>query len=246
MEKNKNDVEKEKHQNEECGCGHCHVEHDHGKHGDEHGHSHSHGCPCCSHGDDDEEEESKYIVPRLIAGAVIFVAAFVMSKIGTVPTWAVLATSIVAYAIVGCDIVWKAAKNIIHGEVFDECFLMSISSLGAFALGEYVEAVAVMLLYQFGEWLSDLAVNRSRDSISSLMNIRPDTAHIVKNGETVDWDRPRYQRRRCFIRSFILDGAWLQHTALGSYRMEYRCRLLRQYTWSLTTSSMSSPSVPAS
>lgn len=188
MEKNKNDVEKEKHQNEECGCGHCHDEHDHGKHGDEHGHSHSHGCPCCSHGDDDEEEESKYIVPRLIAGAVIFVAAFVMSKIGTVPTWAVLATSIVAYAIVGCDIVWKAAKNIIHGEVFDECFLMSISSLGTFALGEYVEAVAVMLLYQFGEWLSDLAVNRSRDSISSLMNIRPDTAHVVKDGETVDLD----------------------------------------------------------
>lgn len=188
MEKNKNDVEKEKHQNEECGCGHCHDEHDHGKHGDEHGHSHSHGCPCCSHGDDDEEEESKYIVPRLIAGAVIFVAAFVMSKIGTVPTWAVLAASIVAYVIVGCDIVWKAAKNIIHGEVFDECFLMSISSLGAFALGEYVEAVAVMLLYQFGEWLSDLAVDRSRDSISSLMNIRPDTAHVVKDGETVDLD----------------------------------------------------------
>lgn len=184
MEKNKNDVEKEKHQNEECGCGHCHVEHDH----DEHGHSHSNGCSCCSHGDDDEEEESKYIVPRLIAGAVIFVAAFVMSKIGTVPTWAVLAASIVAYGIVGCDIVWKAAKNIIHGEVFDECFLMSISSLGAFALGEYVEAVAVMLLYQFGEWLSDLAVNRSRDSISSLMNIRPDTAHVVKDGETVDLD----------------------------------------------------------
>ena len=188
MEKNKNDVEKEKHRNEECGCGHCHDEHDHGKHGNEHGHSHSHGCPCCSHGDDDEEEESKYIVPRLIAGAVIFVAAFVMSKIGTVPTWAVLATSIVAYVIVGYDIVWKAAKNIIHGEVFDECFLMSISSLGAFALGEYVEAVAVMLLYQFGEWLSDLAVDRSRDSISSLMNIRPDTAHVVKDGETVDLD----------------------------------------------------------
>ena len=139
MEKNKNDVENEKHLNEECGCGNCHDEHCH----NEHGHSHSHGCSCCSHGDDGEEKESKYIVPRLIAGAVIFVAAFVMSKIGTVPTWAVLATSIVAYVIVGCDIVWKAAKNIIHGEVFDECFLMSISSLGAFALGEYVEAVAV-------------------------------------------------------------------------------------------------------
>ena len=184
MEKNKNDVENEKHLNEECGCGNCHDEHCH----NEHGHSHSHGCSCCSHGDDGEEKESKYIVPRLIAGAVIFVAAFVMSKIGTVPTWAVLATSIVAYVIVGCDIVWKAAKNIIHGEVFDECFLMSISSLGAFALGEYVEAVAVMLLYQFGEWLSDLAVDRSRDSISSLMNIRPDTAHVVKDGETVDLD----------------------------------------------------------
>lgn len=187
MEKNKNDVEKEKLEHEECGCGHCRDKHDHDHCHDEHGHSHSHGCSCCSHGDDDEEE-SKYIVPRLIAGAFIFIAAFVMSKIGTVPTWAVLVTSIVAYVIVGCDIVWKAVKNIIHGEVFDECFLMSVSSLGAFALGEYVEAVAVMLLYQFGEWLSDLAVDRSRDSISSLMNIRPDTAHVVKNGETVDVD----------------------------------------------------------
>ena len=178
MEKNKNDVEKEKHQNEECGCGHCHDEHDH----KEHGHSHSHGCSCCSHGDYGEEEESKYIVPRLIAGAVIFVAAFVMSKIGTVPTWAVLATSIVAYVIVGCDIVWKAAKNIIHGEVFDECFLMSISSLGAFALGEYVEAVAVMLFYQVGELFQGYAVGKSRQSISDMMDICPEYANIEEDG----------------------------------------------------------------
>ncbi len=124
----------------------------------------------------------------MIAGAVIFAVAFVLSKIDSVPSLIVLAVSSAAYLIVGYDILWKAAKNIIHGDVFDECFLMSISSLGAFALGEYVEGVAVMLLYQFGEWLSDLAVDRSRDSISSLMNIRPDTAHLVVNGETTDVD----------------------------------------------------------
>ncbi|MGN1409322.1 MAG: heavy metal translocating P-type ATPase [Eubacteriales bacterium] len=143
---------------------------------------------CCCHGENENEEEEKNIVPRLIIGAVMFISAMIVSHIGAVPGFVTLIISAAAYIVLGYDIVWKAVRNIFRGEVFDECFLMSVSSLGAFALGEYTEAVAVMLLYQIGEWLSDLAVDKSRDSISDLMNIRPDTAHVLRGEEIVPVD----------------------------------------------------------
>lgn len=157
------------------------------KHEHEHENEHEEKCcGCCCH--EHDEEESGGIVIRLIIGAVLFAAALGLSFVGSVPSFVVPIVSAAAYLTVGYDILFKAAKNIVHGDIFDECFLMSISSLGAFVLGEYAEGAAVMLLYQLGEWLSDLAVDRSRDSISSLINIRPDTAHVVRFGETVDVD----------------------------------------------------------
>ncbi len=85
---------------------------------------------------------------------------------------------IVAYLTVGADVVYEALEGIFHGDVFDEHFLMAIATIGAFAIGEYPEAVAVMFFYQIGELFSDIAVDRSRESISSLMDIRPDYANI--------------------------------------------------------------------
>ncbi|MCI8759620.1 MAG: cadmium-translocating P-type ATPase [Clostridia bacterium] len=85
---------------------------------------------------------------------------------------------IVSYIIVGLEIVWKAIRNILRGKVFDENFLMAIATLGAFAIGELPEAVAVMLFYQIGEFFQSYAVNKSRKSITSLMNIRPDFANV--------------------------------------------------------------------
>ena len=85
---------------------------------------------------------------------------------------------IVAYLTVGADVVYEALEGIVHGDVFDEHFLMAIATIGAFAIGEYPEAVAVMFFYQIGELFSDIAVDRSRESISSLMDIRPDYANI--------------------------------------------------------------------
>ncbi len=85
---------------------------------------------------------------------------------------------IVAYLTVGADVVYEALEEIVHGDVFDEHFLMAIATIGAFAIGEYPEAVAVMFFYQIGELFSDIAVDRSRESISSLMDIRPDYANI--------------------------------------------------------------------
>lgn len=87
-----------------------------------------------------------------------------------------------AYMLIGWDILWRAAVNIRHGRVFDENFLMAVATIGAIALGDYSEGVAVMLLYQIGEWFQGYAVQRSRRSISSLMDIRPDTARVLRDG----------------------------------------------------------------
>ena len=87
-----------------------------------------------------------------------------------------------AYALIGWDILWRAATGIRHGRVFDENFLMAVATIGAIALGDYSEGVAVMLLYQIGEWFQGYAVQRSRRSISSLMDIRPDTACVLRDG----------------------------------------------------------------
>ncbi len=86
--------------------------------------------------------------------------------------------SAAAYIVIGGDVVWEAIENIFHGELFDEHFLMAIATVGAFATGEYPEAVAVMFFYQIGELFSDIAVDRSRESISNLMDIRPDYANL--------------------------------------------------------------------
>ncbi|MEH6943299.1 heavy metal translocating P-type ATPase [Bacillus sp. JJ722] len=90
----------------------------------------------------------------------------------------------IAYIIVGGDVVWKAARNIVRGQVFDENFLMALATIGAFAIKEYPEAVAVMLFYQVGELFQSLAVNRSRKSISALMDIRPDYANVKVGNDT--------------------------------------------------------------
>ncbi len=89
----------------------------------------------------------------------------------------------ISYLIVGAEIVWKAIKNLIKGNVLDEHFLMAIATIGAFAIGEYPEAVAVMLFYQIGELFQDYAVDKSRKSIASLMNLRPDFANIKRKDE---------------------------------------------------------------
>lgn len=89
------------------------------------------------------------------------------------------------YLIVGWDVLWSAVRNIAHGQVFDENFLMSLATVGAYALGDYVEAAAVMLFYQIGELFQSIAVGKSRKSIAALMDIRPDSAVVLRNGEEI-------------------------------------------------------------
>lgn len=118
---------------------------------------------------------------KIIAAAVLFAVAFMLPVSGY---WR-LAVWSVAYLIVGMPIVHKAFRNIGHGQVFDENFLMTAATAGAFALGEYSEGVAVMLFYQIGELFQSYAVNKSRKSIAALMDIRPDYANIERDGKVV-------------------------------------------------------------
>ena len=127
-------------------------------------------------------DEDKKRTIRLAVGAVVYAIGMALTVFAKLPTLAELAFLIVAYVILGWDVVWQAVKNITRGQVFDEHFLMSVSTIGAFAIGEYPEAVAVMLFYQIGEFFQSLAVKRSRKSISDLMDICPDSATVKRNG----------------------------------------------------------------
>ncbi|MEG1108283.1 MAG: heavy metal translocating P-type ATPase [Oscillospiraceae bacterium] len=127
--------------------------------------------------------EEKINLTRIILAAALFITLALVPSSGTFRLIAYL----IIYILVAYDVLISAVKNILKGEVFDENFLMAIASLGAFAIGEYPEAVAVMLFYQVGELFQDLAVGKSRKSIAALMDIRPDYAHVLREGveETV-------------------------------------------------------------
>ena len=99
-----------------------------------------------------------------------------------------LAIIIVIYLALGWKIILTAVRNIFHGDVFDENFLMVVATIGAFCIGEYEEAILVLLLYRIGEFLQDRAVGKSRKAISDLMNIRPDYANVEKDGQWVKAD----------------------------------------------------------
>ena len=162
-----------------CGCGH------------EHGHSHNH-----EHG----EEEHELTVKQLIFAAVLFVLGLVAEhlpletwlpnvvKIDLIHEAICLVLYFIAFMITGKDIVIGAVSNLIHGELMDESFLMSVASIGAILLGEYEEAVAIMILYQVGEKFEDYAVDKSRDSIEEIAKLRPDHATVKIGTETREMD----------------------------------------------------------
>ncbi len=129
-------------------------------------------------------KKQKHLLARIIVAAVLFAAGGLLHLEG----WTELGVYLVCYAVIGWDIVWKAITNILHGQVFDENFLMTIATIGALILGEHSEGVAVMLFYQVGEWFQSYAVSKSRRSITSLMDIRPDYANIEQGGKLVQVD----------------------------------------------------------
>ena len=114
---------------------------------------------------------------RILAAAAIYLItmALPLSPTGK------MAGFLLCYGVIGFDIIWKAITNILHGQVFDENFLMTVATVGAMFLGEYAEGVAVMLFYQVGELFQSYAVSKSRRSISGLMDIRPDYANVMRD-----------------------------------------------------------------
>ena len=168
--------------NEECN--HCHHEHEH-EHHHHHEHLHEHH----------HEEDSKKQLAVIIVSAILLAGAIIIEKSCNLATWQLLLVFLVPYLIVGWDTLKEAAEGIIHGEMFNEHFLMSIATIGALCIGflpdaetQFPEAVFVMLFFQVGELFEGYAEGRSRKSIEHLVNIRPDTATVIRqNGEvTVD------------------------------------------------------------
>jgi len=147
---------------------HNHHDHDADHEDHAHGYGHSH-----AHGAGDKSGIRKSLL-RLVVGFGILLAAIFAPVSGTVS----LALYVAAYLVAGYDIVWNALLNIKNGQLFDENFLMTIATLSAFYIQEYPEAVAVMLFYQLGELFQDIAVDKSRRSITELMDIRPDYANV--------------------------------------------------------------------
>lgn len=139
-------------------------------------------------------KKQKKMLVRIVVSFVIFVGLFICEHAGGLEsidhTWILFAIYLIPYLIIGYDIIYKAARNISHGQVFDENFLMMIATFGAFGVKEYSEAVAVMLFYQIGELFQGYAVGKSRQSISDMMDICPEYANIERDGklEQVDPD----------------------------------------------------------
>ena len=131
--------------------------------------------------------KQKKHLARIIAAAVLLALVWFVLPLEGI--WQLLAYC-VPYFIVGWDVLWGAIRKILHGDLMDEEFLMSVATIGAFVLGDYREAVAVMLFYQIGEWFQGVAVGKTRRNITQLMDLRPDYANVVRNGqeEKVDPD----------------------------------------------------------
>ena len=134
--------------------------------------------------DKNDSKKEKLELTALIIGAILFVCGFAMHHMEVYET-ASIAILVIAYILLGAKVLLNAARNISHGQIFDENFLMSIATLGAFAIAEYPEAVGVMLFYRIGEYFEDKAVERSRGQIMDAVDMRPEVVTLMKsNGET--------------------------------------------------------------
>ena len=196
------------HHEQSCSCGHehdhpaescsCSHEHDHHEQNCTCGHEHRHheeGCGCgCSHEHHHHEEgcgcgcgHDHGDVPRgqMLVRIAICVILLAEAKLTDGKMLLPIVLYLSAYLVMGWDVLLRAVRNIFRGRVFDENFLMSVATVGALAIGDYGEAVFVMLFYQVGELCQSYAVGRSRRSIAALMDIRPETVHLEREGKEV-------------------------------------------------------------
>ena len=173
-------IHEDHHHHHEEACEHCHGHEHHEHHGHDHEHEHHHH---------HEEGGIKESILKIALATVLLVAAVIIEKKTDWPVWAYLLIYLIPYLIVGWDTLTEAAEALVHGEALDENFLMAVATIGALAIGflpgaetQFPEAVFVMLFFQVGELFEGIAEGRSRKSIAHLMDIRPDTAHVERNG----------------------------------------------------------------
>ena len=152
-------------------------------------------------------KKQKKVLVRIIVSIVLLIALTILTRLVELNRWIELVLYMIPYLVIGYDILKKAVKGIMNHQVFDENFLMAVATVGAVALGDDKEGVAVMLFYQIGELFQSYAVGKSRRNISDLMDIRPDYANIERDGqlEKVDPDEVEIE-------------------ALSLYSREKRCR----------------------
>ena len=187
------------HHEHECGCGHnhgqhehqCSCGHDHGQHehqcscGHDHG-QHEHQCSCgheCHCGHDHEHSHGSQEGKLLILGGLLFfIGLLTANKLGLLSRIICL----IAYLLLGKEVISTALKNLVKGNMFDENFLMSLATVGAFLIGEYPEAVGVMLFYRIGEYFEHKAVERSRSQIMDAVDLRPEVVHLIHGDQVVE------------------------------------------------------------
>lgn len=170
------------HQHDACSCHHDHHGHEPGScdcH--HHHHAESGACPHCEAKLNGEARLPVHVPVRVGVAALALLLLHAVPMPAALP-WLRFLLYFAAYLLVGADVLLEAVRNIAHGRMFDEQLLMALATLGAFAIGEYPEGVAVMLFYQLGEFLQTLAVGRSRRSIAALMDIRPESATVLRDG----------------------------------------------------------------
>ena len=181
---------KSAHEHEDACCTASHDKHEHGEECCSHGQAHDHGHACaCGHEHAHTNEGKKSYLMRLVIGVAIFALGYILQSVMELNLWVRFAIFFAAYLVLGAGVLAVAGKNILRGKVFDENFLMAVATIGAFVLGiytgsgDFAEGTAVMLFYMVGETLSDMAVEKSRKSITKLMDIRPDYANLKTGGQ---------------------------------------------------------------
>lgn len=135
-------------------------------------------------------KKQKNLLTRIVAGVVLFAAGMILERTVSTPLaqWIAVGLLLLAWLLCGLEVAAKAVRNIGHGQIFDEFFLMTIATIGAFALGDFDEGAAVMLFFQVGELFQSIAVERSRRSVASLMDLRPDVANVLQDGKVMECD----------------------------------------------------------
>lgn len=176
---------------------------------DKHNHSHGEACSCGHHHDDgcgcghDHEHggevNKKAFGLKIGFGLAFFIAGYLINELTELPFYVPLIIFAVSYIIVGINIIKEAVEGILHGNIFNENFLMAIASIGAFAIGEYAEGCAVVILYTVGEFLQDLAVGKSRKSITDMIQSAPQKVHVERGGKLVDEEPENIKPGEVFV-----------------------------------------------